>query len=268
MERMKIVSPQLDLASRVGGPRLAFQIQIARWRRWKNVEPEWLLLHHLVDHVRAAVDVGANCGLYAGRLAQLCRKVHCFEPIPWLADDLAARLPRRGVLIHKLALSNCVGTAELRIPYDAAGHQLHGLSSLETGNPFVGHATTRLINCRLERLDAVVEDPVGFIKIDVEGHELAVLQGAENILRRDRPTLLIESQRATNPDAPANIFGFLNSLGYVGHFYDEKRLRSITDFDVDRHQDLRNMKPEGGYVNNFIFTATSSATGRLPPHLD
>ena len=162
----------------------------------------------LADHARAAVDVGATCGLYAGA-SRNSSEVHCFEPIPWLADDLAARLPRRGVLIHKLTLSNCVGTAELRIPYDAAGHQLHGLSSLETGNPFVGDATTRLINCRLERLDAVVEDTVGFIKIESKAMSWRCCR-AQRTLRRDRPTL--RSRASGRPTGRACQYRFLNSL--------------------------------------------------------
>ncbi|MFT8245287.1 FkbM family methyltransferase [Roseomonas sp. BN140053] len=266
---MQIVSSVLNLASRLGGPRMAFQIQLLRWQRWKNVEREWLLLPLLADRSRVAVDVGANLGLYAGRLAQLCRKVHCFEPIPWLADDLATRLPRRGVVIHQIALSDRAGTAELRIPYGEAGQEMHGLSTLEDANSFQHDVTTtRLVDCRVERLDAVVEDPIGFIKVDVEGHELAVLRGAVGILRRDRPTLLIESQQLTNPDAPASVFDFLGDLGYAGYFYERHQRRGIAEFDIGLHQHPREMRPGGLYVNNFIFTATPENAARLPPTLD
>lgn len=266
---MLFVSSALNLASRLGGPRLAFQIQLLRWRRWGNVEQEWLLLPRLVDRSRIAVDVGANLGLYAGRLAQLCREVHCFEPIPWLAENLATRLPRRGAAIHQIALSDRAGAAELRVPFSETGKEMHGLSTLEEANTFQQNfKTTRLVHCRVDRLDAVIGDPVGFIKIDVEGHELPVLRGAAEILRRDQPTLLIESEQRNNTEAPASIFKFLTDLGYSGFFYEENRRRSISEFDVDQHQLPREKRLRNAYVNNFIFTATPAAAARLPLRLD
>lgn len=261
---MIFLSTLLDVASRIGGPRFAFRLQLLRWQRWRNVEAEWLILDRLVDPTRAAVDVGTNFGLYAGRLAQLCPHVHCFEPIPWLAIELASRLPRRGVTIHQIALSNQHGTAELRIPYDSAGEEHNGLSTLEAVNSLGGRETIRVVQCEIEQLDAVVRQPVGFIKIDVEGHELAVLQGAHNILQRDRPTLLVESQSLTNAAAPGNVISFLASLGYTGHFYAAAKHHDIADFDPELHQNPRNMGNECPYVNNFIFTRTASAAAALP----
>ena len=99
------------------------------------------------------------------------------------------------VTVHQIALSNRDGNAQLRIPYDGA-LEMHGFSTLETGNDLQGSTHVRPVDCILKRLDDVVREPVGFLKIDMsEGHELAVLQGAIRILKNDRPILLIESER-------------------------------------------------------------------------
>src|SRR5450631_4116169 len=113
---MIIVSQLIALACRIGGPRFAHRVYLRRLERWKTFEPEYFLLDHFVDPDRVAIDVGANEGVYAGRLSQLCGKVHCFEPIPWFTDDLRKKLDR-SVTVHQIALSNKDGHGELRIPY-------------------------------------------------------------------------------------------------------------------------------------------------------
>src|SRR5579885_1513889 len=108
---MSLVSPVLELAGRLGGPRFEHRLRIWRTLRWRNYEPEFYLLDHLVDPTRAAVDVGANEGIYAERMAQLSPLVHCFEPNPSFAAALRAKLDPK-VTVHELALSNRKGEAE------------------------------------------------------------------------------------------------------------------------------------------------------------
>lgn len=228
---MFLISSLIDAAARMSGPLNRHRLHLARMARWGKGEPEWHLLDHLVDPARAAVDVGANVGLYAGRLAQLCPQVHAFEPIPWLADDLAAKLPDN-VRLHRLALSNATGTATLRIP-TRSGIEEHGLATLEKRNALAGLDSVRTIHCALGRLDDVIDDPVGFVKIDVEGHELAVLQGATRILREHRPVLLIESEARHHPDAPGNVFALLQDEGFAGFFLAGGRLRGLGAFAAD-----------------------------------
>ncbi len=211
-----------------------------RLQRWRSTEPEWLLLPELTDPARAAVDVGGNHGLYAGRLARICPRVHCFEPQPALAMELQEKLPRN-VTIHSMALSDREGSAELRIPPEDDGR-----ASLHPGSPVQGET----LRVPLRRLDDVVSEPVGFVKIDVEGHEMEVLRGAEHILRRDRPTLLIESEAAHQPGQPFELFRHLLQRGYQGWFLWRGENVPIAAFSLEKHQ-----RPDraGGYANNFVF---------------
>ena len=95
-----------------------------------------------------------------------------------------------------------------------------------------------------------------FIKIDVEGHELAVLEGAQRTLERYRPTLLVECEARHHPDRDfRTVFSAVESLGYSGTFFWQGQRLPLARFDVAVHQHLDpNMaKLPRGYANNFAF---------------
>jgi FkbM family methyltransferase len=234
--------------------RLRYRLRLLLWR-WRigTQEPEWHLLEWLVDPGRAAIDVGANYGGYAGRLAQLARRVHCFEPFPAAAELLALRLPP-SVVIHCAAASDRAGTSQLLVPSKADGRPAVAIATLEADNPNARGAGVQAIMCDLIALDDVITEPVGFIKIDVEGHELIVLRGATRILTQDRPVLLIESTDFLCPEAPDHVFRFLGDRGYEGLFLFENRLLSIHTFEKQRHQrQTADGRPREPYAYNFIF---------------
>jgi FkbM family methyltransferase len=249
---MLLVSQIVDLAARLGGPRVAHRIELKRMERWRNFEREFYLLDHLVDPARAAVDVGANEGHYAGRMAQLTQRVHCFEPIPWFAEALRRKLDPR-VEVHEAAVSNREGEGVLRIPYRGET-EMHGTSTLETGNALEGSDRVREVPVKLVRLDDVVREPVGFLKVDVEGHELAVLEGAARILREDQPVVLVETEARHAEGAPFTVFRFLEGLGYTGCFLLGGQPRRLSGFSLAEHQRVENVMQRGKlYINNFIF---------------
>jgi FkbM family methyltransferase len=268
--KMFLVSQLIELAGKIGGPRLTHQIYLRQLERWRTYEPEYYILDRLVDSTRAAIDVGANEGIYSGRMAQLTKQVYCFEPIPWFAEALRKKLSRSTV-VCEIALSNREGTGELRIPY-RDDLELHGTTTLEAGNPLSGSTHVKVVQCSVRKLDDCVSEPVGFIKVDVEGHELAVLEGAKHVLETDRPTVLVESERRHNVTAPESIFSYLEQLGYAGFFLREGRTTSLSAFDrsVDQAEqnipDIHSHKSADErraarqpYINNFIFIPQENA---------
>jgi hypothetical protein len=95
-----------------------------------------------------------------------------------------------------------------------------------------------------------------FLKIDVEGHELAVIEGARRTIESHRPTLLIECEARHRVDGDVQpVFDLLLSHGYEGSFFMNGHRRPLADFDAGAHQRI----DEGassiphGYVNNFAF---------------
>src|SRR3981081_3240506 len=163
------------------------------WLRWhfmhhpKSADPELSYLDRIVPEGAVTVDVGPNCGLYTRKLARLSRQVYAFEPSHEMAD-LLRRTSASNVSVHEIALSDQTGSAELFIPH--AHHELiYALASLE---PKLGSSNGHVvsINVPTARLDAIVHQDVAFVKIDVEGHELNVLNGAVEPVEHTQPGLL------------------------------------------------------------------------------
>uniref|UniRef100_UPI001916C781 FkbM family methyltransferase n=1 Tax=Mycobacterium paraintracellulare TaxID=1138383 RepID=UPI001916C781 len=69
-----------------------------------------------------------------------------------------------------------------------------GRSTIDTDNELtdVNGDDIRRIDVPVKRLDDLHLDDIGLIKIDVEGHELAVLRGATQTLTRNRPAIVVE----------------------------------------------------------------------------
>jgi hypothetical protein len=96
-----------------------------------------------------------------------------------------------------------------------------------------------------------------FLKIDVEGHELAVLNGALATLERHRPAILLECEARHRPDHDVwPVLNLLLSLGYEGSFFQRRARRPLGEFDPALHQRLQTAEPTRlpeDYVNNFAF---------------
>ncbi len=158
------------------------------------------------------IDVGANHGAVLAEMTRIApRGRHiAFEPIPQLCDAL--RQAYSGVEVHQAALYNETGEAEFSYVHGPAD----GWSGLRF-RPLPGEqqATVETIKVSLEVLDQVL-DPAyrpDVIKIDVEGAELQVLEGAVSTLKRHRPTVIFEhgsGSAETYGTSPADVFGVLS----------------------------------------------------------
>lgn len=231
------------------------------WVRWRlmnrpqSAERELLRLKNLVAPTDTAVDVGANLGLYTRTLAGLAARVHAFEPSP----DMAAMLRRtsaRNVTVHEVALSDGEGRAVLRIPR-AGDHLTHGLASLEQGA--IGDRDALVTEVARKRLDSMIDEPVSFVKVDVEGHELSVLRGATALTAHSRPVFLVEAEDRHRPGATESIFSFFRERAYEGFYLREDDVMDIATFDPALDQDEKVLLADGGradgrhYINNFFF---------------
>ena len=145
-----------------------------------------------------------------------------FEPQPAFAGFLAEAFAGT-VRIERMALSAAAGAAVLRVPALGA-HS--GMATIETAND-LGDAPCLVLRVPCRPLDSFALPRIGFVKIDVEGHELAVLEGARELLERDRPNLLIEAEDRHRPGAVASIVAWLYDLGYAGWFLAGGRLHPI-----------------------------------------
>src|SRR5205085_5146717 len=139
------------------------------------------------------------------------------EPIPMFNQILRAVFEGKRARIEPYAVSNHRGTAKLRLPYGHDETRKYGRATIDPANRFdpkiIAH--TDEIEVETRRIDDYNLADVGFIKIDVEGHEFAVLTGAETTLARHTPNLLIECNDEHQPDAVKRLGAWLDAHGYT-----------------------------------------------------
>jgi FkbM family methyltransferase len=189
--------------------RLYYPYKIAK--EANRAEPELAILREIVPADRTAVDVGANRGIYSYALSRVASRVEAFEPNPALARFVGRMLGRRA-RVHAVALSDRAGTATLHVPSTDAGVSLHLLGSLTNV-----HVTRDIaeVEVALATLDGFDFADVGFIKIDVEGSEREVIEGAARTIARDRPNLLVELLNHPHRDPRAEVAEIAGRFDYV-----------------------------------------------------
>ena len=172
---------------------------------------EKLVLRLLCGKQRAAVDVGANIGTISYFLSKYSRENHAFEINPHIAEKLR-RAKLANTKVYEMGLSDSRGCARLRVPLAGFG-AVFGNATIETANNLDGRAVSEQ-ELPIAMLDDFNLQDVGLIKIDVEGHELAVLRGAVKTLERDRPSLIVEIVERMNGQAFAEISRLTAGLSY------------------------------------------------------
>lgn len=148
-------------------------------------------------------DIGANLGYFSAVMAQAVGahgSVFAFEPVPetFARLNLCRELNDYSQLTAlQMAVGATEGSIELaldpRLPGDASAY----------ARP--SEVEPRVVRAPICRLDVFTRThnlpPPSLIKIDVEGHELAVILGAQELLREHRPALVIEFNRAMSERA-------------------------------------------------------------------
>lgn len=245
-------------------PRSIWPRAFLNWRERRFYarygEVELHILEYLCDPARDAIDVGANLGSYVNFLRSLSRRVIAFEPIPWLVERLETRFGDQ-IDVRGVALSNAQGSATLRVPV-GDGIDIEGCATIDV-QAALHYLKHHEIGVQRERLDDIYDGDAGFIKIDTEGHEEAVLEGASLTIARSRPRLLVEVVDYLAPGGVGRIVAFFEQLGYVGHFIYRRELLPISAFKVDVMQasedepdltaPLSNRERFPRFVYNFLF---------------
>jgi len=236
-------------------PRVWFRIKFVKYKYLKRGEPELWLIRHLVEPGTTALDIGASIGIYAAEMARYAAKVIAFEANPEVAS-FAASVAARNVEVVNTALSSRAGRTTLTVPLNAKGRAVTELASIAPQQQSENAVT---INVETQRLDAFPIANCSFIKIDVEGHEEAVLDGASALIAAQRPVLMIELVEAFNPGVVARLTEHYAALNYRGLFLSQGSLHPIAAFEPARHQNPDNLKPRhklprgAEFINNVLF---------------
>jgi FkbM family methyltransferase len=163
-----------------------------------------------------AIDVGAHGGDVLEHLLRIAPRGHhlAFEPLPHMAEQLRRRHP--AVDVRAVALSDTTGTADFTHVLDRPGWS--GFRARPT--PEGAQPRTATITVPTQRLDDAL-DPAyvpALIKVDVEGAELQVLQGAARTLAAHRPLVVFEHGLGSADHygtAPEDVHDLLAELRYA-----------------------------------------------------
>jgi FkbM family methyltransferase len=226
--------------------------------RFRDQKTELAVVRRHIRRGDIVCDVGANKGSFTYWLSRWSRegRVVAFEPQPELARRLArvcASLRLHNVKIEATAVYSDSGRRDLLIPN---GHQPG--ASLNRIVSLIDECTTVSVPVvSLDEYFGEKERRISVLKVDVEGAELGVFQGAERILRQDSPLLLFECEsRHLDAGSVRDVFSYLESLGYEGHFVLGDRLCPTAVFreSIHQRQDGAWFWKEKDYCNNFVFT--------------
>jgi len=207
-----------------------------------------------------AVDVGCNKGSYLYWLSRAVPRgrVVAFEPQPQLAAYLKKVCKATGlgnVRVEASGVSDKPGQLTLYIP----GESDSPAASFE--EVVAKSERCRVVDVPVVTLDEYFdgfEGRIGAIKIDVEGHELAVLRGATGVLSRHKPVVVLECEARHLTNATVlDVVRYVEDLGYDGSFIQRGKLYPVAGFNPEIHQksDGERFWDSKDYCNNFVFFA-------------
>lgn len=226
-------------------------------------EPETVMLFRsLASGAKVALDVGANVGCTALLLSQIAQKVHAFEPSPSTHHWLHQNTRQAGnVTTHNIGLGAKPMQTEITF---APNNRSGGFISDQT-KATDGHTVERI---KIDRLDNLTRDMgrVDFMKLDVEGYELQVLEGAPETLWRDRPVVAMEMNHwCLNAFRRISVPDFLDYIaGAFQNVYAVHEGLRMDVHDVEQRYDVMRLHILNGQYNALI---CAQDAGRLEQFL-
>lgn len=241
---------------------------ISKYKTWRcfkiiknfdiNDEPDLYIAQYLVSPQSNVVDIGANIGVYTKYLSQFAAKIISIEPVPFtfsILEKVISRFNLRNVEPYQIAISNKVGKAMITVP-EKEGTLNYYRAALDNSSVNSFDMKFEIQTKTIDSLFQSIGNDISLIKCDVEGHELACIQGAINFLRNYKPAWLIEV--SGNPDDPnssaSQLFQMLENFDYSAWFYEKGKLKkrergdsSINYFFLQSYH-LKQIQNETNYI--------------------
>jgi FkbM family methyltransferase len=169
-------------------------LYIQRLKQGQYQRTNWHFAQRLIYDWTRAIDVGTNNACNAIHYAKKFSTVECFEPTP-LAQQLWENTVRdnsvANVTLHKVGVGEKQYTTEIITHWKNGGH--NHLAHYDKNPRADENRSNRVkVPVQVETLDSYNFQDVGFIKIDVEGYEKFVLEGALQLIQQSRPTIQLE----------------------------------------------------------------------------
>ncbi len=174
-------------------------------------ENEYYELKKFIKKNQNVIDVGANIGRYSFKLSDLVGKkglVYAFEPMEKCYITLLSLINfsnKKNILPFNLAISD--KTTFVRMKEIESKNDNNYLFGTQTESRIVKSIKNSNIKYSIRLDDIKFNKKISFIKIDCEGSEVQVLKGAKNIIKKNKPIILVEY------NSP-KIISFLKSIDY------------------------------------------------------
>lgn len=222
------------------------RIRERAWRERRKGEKEIKIIPDLLVNCNRAIDIGANVGVWSYWLSKHAKKVESFEPNPKIFNVLK-NIKIKNVDTYNIALSNKSGSVDLLIPKGSKGFSNQGasLSSIKV------QGEHKSLSIQAKCLDEYNFLDVNFIKIDVEGHEHEVIEGAKETIKKCKPTMVIEMEEKHNKIPIEDQISSVEKLGYRCCVLINEKIIKINEIDLDKFH--RNPTNKDSYLFNFIF---------------
>ena len=156
-----------------------------------TTEPEYEMLSQWIGDGSCALDIGANIGHYTCRMSSIVGDtglVVALEPVPTTFELLVSNsrhFTHSNVALVNAAASSNSGLVGMSVPTFDSGLSNYYMAEISNTDHDVLVQSLTIDSLHIDR-------SVSLIKVDVEGHELSVLQGTVELLQRDKPTLIVE----------------------------------------------------------------------------
>ena len=215
----------------------------------KGYEKELKIIDKFADKSKDALDVGVYRGVYSYKLSKNFKNIHSFEPNPLLFPYLNKNLKKiiNNIKLYNFALSDSNGETELKLPLRSKSIFKDNIEELFQLGAATMHPNNKIneykkVPIHTRKLDDIsINNKVGFIKIDVEGHEKNVITGGKSLIYKDRPVMLVEIEERHTKKPVKETISFIKEMDYECFYLLENKLVNIKNIDD---------KTMG---NNFIF---------------
>lgn len=232
-------------------------------KRYLSYEDTWAEMEEAIvpiflSKTTECVDVGANYGRYTVLMSLFSRHVHAFEPSSECVASLQNMcLPNAS--IYHCALSSAEGFSEYFVPV-LEGSRITGLGTLDR-SVLSAYRNVDALRVPTSTLDSLCAKSISFVKIDVEGHEMDVLNGGRKLISEQKPVFMVEAEERHCAGTVQRTKEFFYEFDYQGFYILEEKVFPFVSFDYElqnckelaRSTTRRQMR----YVNNFIFVPPS-----------
>jgi len=162
---------------------------------------------------KVALDIGANIGNHSLYFSNFFEQIYAFEPNPYsfalLKINSEFSCPKKNIQCRNYGLSSEDDYLLFRTFFANIG-----ASSIVEDNVTLGDGTFLIEVKKADTIKELIEKDISLIKIDVEGHELRVLIGLENLIKKNKPIILFEQKSVDISCGSSEVIDYLKNLKY------------------------------------------------------